>query len=97
MNTKFTLLLLGLIVIVFFTSCKKENEDKCKIILLKVDYMTYTFEGGHEQTLSGKLTSADTIPITIDFDPPILFQSLLILTLRETLVIFHCIIILLAN
>jgi len=70
MNTKLTLLLLGLIVIVFFTSCKKYNEDKCKVILLKVDYMTYTFEGGHEQTLSGKLTSADTIPITIDFDPP---------------------------
>ena len=70
MKTKFVLLLFGLIAITSFTSCEKKEEDTCRIILLKVDYMSYTFEGGHEQTLSEKLTSVDTIPISIDFKPP---------------------------
>jgi len=49
---------------------KDDNNDRCKILLLRVDYMTNTFEGGHEQILSMEITDSDTIPIIVDYDPP---------------------------
>lgn len=48
--------------------CTKDNSSK--ILLLKVDYMTNKFEGGHEQVLSEGIADSDTIPIIVEYDPP---------------------------
>ena len=58
--------LIGLSLLLF--GCIKE--DYSKILLLKVDYMTNTFEGGYEQVLSKGITESDTIPISVEYVPP---------------------------
>jgi len=57
-----------LVLALLFTGCTKD--DNCKILLLRIDYMTNTFEGGHEQILSKGIADSDSIPIIVDYDPP---------------------------
>ena len=58
-----------------FSSC----EDDCDsqetlasntILLLKVDLMTYTFEGAKELELSSEISDSETIPLYVDYAPP---------------------------
>jgi hypothetical protein len=59
------------ITVLFFLSLLGCTKDGCsKILLLKVDYMTNTFEGGHEQILSKGISDSDTIPIIVEYAPP---------------------------
>lgn len=56
-------------------ACSKDKKDERietinTILLLRVDYMTYKFEGGTEQTISKGLTNSDTIPISVDYKSP---------------------------
>ena len=41
-----------------------------KILMLKVDYLTYNFEGGKEINLSQSMLTNDSIPIKIDYKSP---------------------------
>ena len=40
------------------------------ILLLKIDYLTYKFEGGAEKLISGGLANTDSIPIEIVYKSP---------------------------
>ena len=55
-------------LLLLLLGCTKN--DHSNILLLRVDYITNTFEGGHEQILSSGITDSDTIPIIVDYDPP---------------------------
>jgi len=57
-----------LVLALLLPGCTKD--DTCKILLLRVDYTTNTFEGGHEQILSKGITDSDSIPIIVNYDPP---------------------------
>jgi hypothetical protein len=59
-----------LIALFFLALLGCTKDDSCKILLLKVDYMTNTFEGGHEQVLSERIAGSDTIPIMVEYAPP---------------------------
>lgn len=62
------LLLIGLMILI---SCSKDNEPGApnKVLLLQVDYMTHTFEGGKELTMRANISQADTLPISVDYKP----------------------------
>jgi hypothetical protein len=58
-------------------SCSKKDDDRMhctepdnSILLLKVDYLTYTFEGGATINLSGPTDVGDSLPIHIAFRQP---------------------------
>jgi hypothetical protein len=60
-----------------FMSCSKEdgNRRHCSepdnsILLLRVDYLTYAFEGGATVNLTGQAAAGDSLPIHIDFREP---------------------------
>lgn len=62
------ILLLGL-----FTSCLKENLDPVnlkKVVLLQIDYQSYTFEGGKEFSYFKNDTSTVDLPASASFLPP---------------------------
>lgn len=67
-----------LISILFLFGCSKDDDSKHSnsILLLKVDYMTYVFEGGKELSISTSISSSDTIPISVDYRPPGDFGSI---------------------
>lgn len=46
-------------------STLKDNQ----LLLLQVDYVTHTFEGGKVLSIDSELTSIDTIPIIVDYKP----------------------------
>lgn len=55
---------------VLFLSCVKTNTDKKNtVLLLKVDYVTNTFEGGIELDMNSTLSEVDSLPISIDIIP----------------------------
>lgn len=66
------LLLLGLIICTL-SACNKSNieikENDNSLLLLKIDYLTYKFEGGYEIKLSATEQS-DTIPVKVAYLPP---------------------------
>ncbi len=74
------LFLLPLLAAVSCTKCKDQNtaphpygNDALyppSVVLLKVDYLTKTFEGGTELTLSGSIQDTDTLPILVDYKEP---------------------------
>ena len=65
-------LILLLFVPLFISGCKKcDCTIKVnRIILLKVDFETYQFEGAFEQVLSSPFGQFDTLPISHNFIPP---------------------------
>jgi hypothetical protein len=67
-----------LVSILLLFGCSKDNDSKQPngILLLKVDYMTSVFEGGKELSISTKISSSDTIPISVDYRPPGDFGSI---------------------
>jgi hypothetical protein len=81
---KKVVILAGLLV---FFGCSKEIEPEIqnndikadtlnKILLLKVDLMTNTFEGAKEIILSGSIPATDTLPIVTKYKPPLDFGRL---------------------
>jgi hypothetical protein len=59
------------VVILLLTACSDGIEKGTKILMLKVDYMTSEFEGGHEQLISTKKSgNANEIPISVDYVSP---------------------------
>lgn len=53
--------------------CEKENtpiQQQNKILLLRIDYLTYQFEGAFEQTLSSPFAPFDSLPISNVFQSP---------------------------
>lgn len=74
---------LSAILIVFglLTSCSKEEETITKenvpttnkVLMLKVDYLTSTFEGGKETTYP---TNSSTFTISKQYDPPVDFGNI---------------------
>jgi len=64
-------LTISIVTIVLFFSCSKKNETspECpdnKVVLLKVDFLTHTFEGGKELTFR----RVPTFTISSNFQPP---------------------------
>ncbi|PLX24633.1 MAG: hypothetical protein C0599_01840 [Salinivirgaceae bacterium] len=57
------------IIFLILVGCKESNESS-HILLLKVDYTTYAFEGGKEIPISDDVAGADTIPIDLDYNAP---------------------------
>ena len=55
-----------LIVFQMDTSLQSNN----KLLLLQIDYLTYTFEKGIELTLSGNTSLSDSLPIILDYRAP---------------------------
>ena len=60
-----------------FMSCSKEdgNRRHCSepdnsVLLLRVDYLTYAFEGGATVNLTGQTAAGDSLPIHVDFREP---------------------------
>ncbi|HTM66214.1 MAG TPA: hypothetical protein VL093_07840 [Flavipsychrobacter sp.] len=58
-------------------SCTKEDgnrrlcsEPDNSILLLRIDYLTYSFEGGATVNLTGPTATGDSLPIHIDFREP---------------------------
>lgn len=41
-----------------------------KLLLLRVNFMTYRLEGGNEQVMNCKIIESDTIPIKVDYQVP---------------------------
>lgn len=66
--------ILLLLLSIFILSCPKDNEDETgvhnSILLLRIDYITYQFEGGYEQSINGRIESSDTIPIAVNYKSP---------------------------
>jgi len=64
--------LIILTLIFLLLGCSKNNGEKksSTILLLKVDYTSYNFEGGFEKVISEAITPADTIPVSVDYIPP---------------------------
>lgn len=64
--------LLALLAIVTgFASCtKKPSSPHDSLLLLKVDYLTYKFEGGTEIQLSQSVAGTDTLPVETIYNPP---------------------------
>jgi len=59
------------ICIIMFNGCKDgETVKKGNILILKVDYQTFKFEGGAEQNVTGNMASRDSIPLKIDYKSP---------------------------
>ena len=57
-----------LALVLLLMGCTKNEYSN--ILLLRVDYITNTFEGGHEQILSKGITESDTIPISVEYALP---------------------------
>ncbi len=75
-----------LILSVFLISCKKETLDPSglkKVVLLQVDYLTYTFEGGKEFSYFENDTSTMQLPIQTFY--PIPHNRLTILYTEDTI------------
>lgn len=66
--------LILLFLTLFLICCTDDNEHKSRsgntILLLRVDFTTYNFEGGHEQQISEVITGSDTIPISVNYKAP---------------------------
>lgn len=67
---KYSLLL---ILIISFSRCNKENLPEDKVLLLKIDFTTNTFEGGHELSFNNQAT---TFTITNEYHSPGDFGSI---------------------
>lgn len=69
---KMFLLILSIFILSSCSKGDKDNltEDYNSIVILKVDYVTYKFEGGYEQQINSEITNTDTIPITIKYKAP---------------------------
>ena len=71
MNRWMIFVLLGLM-----TSCLDDSDDvyihehEQSILLLQVDYTSYAFEQGRELFLHAEYSDADTLPLSINYDPP---------------------------
>ena len=66
---------------VFFMGCKKEDskdeENVSKsIIMLKIDYLTYNFEGGQLIELAPYTNLTDTLPLIVNYIEPLNTGSL---------------------
>lgn len=65
------ILLMGLL-----TGCLDDDNDYIyhthdnSVVLLQVNYTDYVFEGGIELFLHSEFNDSDTIPISVDYDPP---------------------------
>lgn len=68
-------------LLLFFISCKKNDDTSInsnnsqpsppsKLLLLRVDYLTKTFEGGIELPLGAHTYLKDSIPLRIDYRSP---------------------------
>ncbi len=66
---KYTVILFALLL--GLCGCKREQINKSNsILLLKVDYQTFAFEGGEEQSISTSLPNVDTIPLRVYYKSP---------------------------
>jgi len=85
-------LLLLTLLIVLHSACTRHCDCTIKanrILLLKVDFLTYQFEGAFEQVLSSPFGNFDTIPISNDFTPPGDFGNLTMYYLPDSEVVFN--------
>ncbi len=64
--------------IFLFSSCTPDDgaTKQTSVLLLKLDYQTYKFEGGTEQRISSLLPATDTIPLKVDYKAPGDFGSI---------------------
>ncbi len=66
-------LLLILISFIAINACQKPCDCTLKanrVLLLKIDFQTYQFEGAFEQVLGSSFGQFDTLPITSTYMPP---------------------------
>lgn len=71
--------ILFFLLTLFILSCSEDNDDNLeneingnKVVLLKIDFLTHTFEGGNELTFE----SASDFTITTNYQPPGDFGSI---------------------
>jgi len=74
-------LLLFSICLALFSACEddydsEETVETNTILLLKVDVMTYTFEGAKELEMASEISDSETIPLNVDYAPPGDFGSI---------------------
>lgn len=62
--------ILSILFSIVFGGCSHDNPNKTKILLLRVDYLTKTFEGGKELILETPTYIGDSLPILIDYQAP---------------------------
>ena len=64
------------IALISLLGCSKNNDDvTCQgsdnsLVLLRVDYLTYAYEGSATVPINGALSTADTIPVIVNYRPP---------------------------
>lgn len=70
----------GMLILVV-SACQKDGDNNDasvskKLILLKVDYLTYDFEGGQQIELAPYSNQSDTLPLTVNYVQPSDFGNL---------------------
>lgn len=92
---KKTILITGLAVTSMLTSCNKNKVDpeetpkENKVLLLKINYMTYAFEGGQELIFSERISTSDSLPITTNYKSPGDFGSISLFYQSKNDTLFH--------
>jgi len=62
---------LFLLIVIIAIGCTKEKQTGPEsLLLLRIDYMTHEFKGGIEIDLNAHTLNSDTLPISVNYDPP---------------------------
>ncbi len=89
------ILITGLAVTSMLTSCNKNKVDpeetpkENKVLLLKINYMTYAFEGGKELIFSERISTSDSLPIITNYKSPGDFGSISLFYQSKNDTLFH--------